>query len=153
MWFTCLGCVTALEIHSLVCDIKHFPLQPQSEWSDLHWSHSSGQSSPTKQVTGKTEVSCKISDVQKSTQHVINTGCHKKLQHTALAIVPNQISWDVELLRLYIPSEEKLWTMINVPEKCLHKSGTSEVYDLSSMCPVIDMAYIFWSSFASSEST
>ena len=43
--------------------------------------------------------------------------------------------------------------MINVPEKRSHISTASEVYDLSSMCPVIDMAYIFWSRFASSEST
>ena len=42
--------------------------------------------------------------------------------------------------------------MINVPEKYLLISVASEIYDLSSMCPVIDMAYIFWSRFTSSES-
>ena len=43
--------------------------------------------------------------------------------------------------------------MVNVPEKHLHISAASEIYNLSSMCPVIDMAYIFWCRFASSEST
>ena len=64
----------------------HFPLQPQSEWCDLQWSHCSGQSSPTKKVTGRTEVSCKISDVQKSTQHVIYTCGHYKMDPSMLQL-------------------------------------------------------------------
>ena len=43
--------------------------------------------------------------------------------------------------------------MINVPGRHSHISAASEIHDLSSMCPVIDMAYIFWIRFASSEST
>ena len=37
------------------------PLQPQKQSTDLHWSHRSGQSTATQQVTGRAEVSCKLS--------------------------------------------------------------------------------------------
>ena len=42
------------------CISDYTPLQPQRQWSGFHCSHRSSQSTATKQVTGRTEVSCKL---------------------------------------------------------------------------------------------
>ena len=59
-WLLWLWRVVATETWDLLRYV-HVPLQPQLQLSDWQWSHSSGQSTGTEQVTGWTEVSCTLS--------------------------------------------------------------------------------------------
>ena len=59
----CYHCHSNSNIYLIqdLIQVCYTPLQPQRQWSDWHWSYSSGQITETKQVTGRIEVSYKLS--------------------------------------------------------------------------------------------
>ena len=64
VFFPNVQCLFVVFLRYKVCHTlcKHFPLQPLSMWCEFHWSHSPGQRTARKQLTGRFAVCYKHID-------------------------------------------------------------------------------------------